>query len=142
MVGRWKQVVGGPRDVPLFLAIGWFILTSRFRLSRRDVRAFVRALRTGRRPLGSQQTVMRMCSYWLWRAFRNCNTCYMRSITLYRFLDAPSSRLGLHMGIEQRANPAERLRSHAWVTLDGSVIYGPPVAYEGRLREIPLEAVS
>lgn len=142
MVSRFNHLVGSWRHVPLFVSIGWFVFTATTRLREQNVRAFVRGLRAGTRPLGTQQTVLRMCSYWLWRAFRGSDTCYMRSITLYRFLDVPSERLRLHMGIEHRTDPAERLRSHAWVTLDGEVIYGPPVAFEGRVREIAFEPAS
>ncbi len=142
MVERWQRLIGGWRNVPLFLNIGWFIFRAPARMRRQDLRTFVRGLRSGTHPLGSQALIARMSSYWLWRCFQSRNTCYIRAMTLYRFLDVPSDRVRLHLGIEHRDRAHDRLHGHAWVSVDGRIIDGPPVAYEGRVREIPLDAVS
>lgn len=140
-LARLRRLIGTPHDAALFFRIGWFLFVAPVRLRHQDVREFVRGLRSGRRPLGSQETVLRMSGCWLFRCFPSRNTCYMRSMTLYRFLDAPSRQLRLHLGIERRSNLAERLRGHAWVSLGGRIIYGPPIAFEGRVREIALDRV-
>ncbi len=136
---RWRLFVGGWDGLPLFFAIGWFIWRAPRALARQDLRTFVRALRRGRRPVGTHSNIQRMRGFWLTRCFRTHNTCYVRAMTLYRFLDAQSGGLRLHLGIENATAEHDRLHAHAWVSLEGSIVEGPPAAYEGRVREIALE---
>jgi hypothetical protein len=55
---------------------------------------------------------------------------------MYRFLQAPEEQLKLHLGIERRDDLRERLRGHAWVTLNGTALEAPTPVLEGRVREI------
>lgn len=70
--------------------------------------------------------------------FRSHNTCYVRALTLYRFINAPNQQVGIHFGIEQRNDPKERLRGHAWVSIDGEVVEGPQDQITGKLIEMPI----
>ncbi len=62
-------------------------------------------------------------------------------LTLFRFLNAPGKPAGIHFGIEQRVNRAERLAGHASLTVDGKVVEGPQAEIQGRLIEIPISGV-
>ena len=64
------------------------------------------------------------------------NTCFMRALTLYRFLDASQRDLRLHFVIEPERSPGDRLRSHAWVTVDGEVVEEPDLRESGQVHEI------
>lgn len=141
MVRQWGRLLGGRHSLRLFVSIGWFILRAPDRMRRQDLRTFVRGLRAAKRPRGTHERVSRMASYWFWRCFPSRNTCYMRAMTLYRFLDVSSDRVRLHLGIEHRESTHDRLHGHAWVSVDGRIIEGPPIAYEGRVREIALDRV-
>ncbi len=74
-----------------------------------------------------------MRAFWLLRFFGRHNTCYIRAMTLYRYLDTESERLRLHLGVERRDDPAERLRGHAWVSLDGTIWRAPKQHSRGAL---------
>jgi hypothetical protein len=59
---------------------------------------------------------------------RSRDTCYVRALTLYRFLDPGTHDVQLRVGVEWHDRPGGVLRGHAWVTLDGQVLEGPPEA--------------
>ena len=82
---------------------------------------------------------MRLRTAWLRLPFlRARNTCYLRAFTLYRFLDAGDRRVGIHFGIQPPAQPGDRLRGHAWVTVDGLLLEGPEEVARGGILEIPV----
>ncbi|MFN2449583.1 MAG: lasso peptide biosynthesis protein [Candidatus Baltobacteraceae bacterium] len=136
---RFRAVVGHPRNLPLFVQVGWFIATAPNRMAKTELSSFVRTLREGALRRADRGTLSRMRAFWLVRFFPRHNTCYIRAMTLYRFLQCDTGRLRLHFGIEHRSNSRERLHGHAWVSHDGSVIEGPPIAFTGGVREIVLE---
>ena len=102
------------------------------------VERLLEGLRRSRWPRASQERVARLRGWWLWKRFGDRNTCYVRALTMYRFLGAPQEQLQLHMGIEELAATHDRLHGHAWVSVGGTVIEGPEAALAGRVREIPL----
>ncbi|HEY9179275.1 MAG TPA: lasso peptide biosynthesis B2 protein [Candidatus Baltobacteraceae bacterium] len=134
---RW--LARNPRYLPLFIAIGWFLARVAARLRKSDLPAFVRNLRCGRYPHGPPEAIRVISWFWLHHVFGDRNTCYGRALTLYRFLEAADDDVRLHMGIEPRPDAAQRLRAHAWVSHRGSIVEGPVEAFEGTLREVPLE---
>jgi hypothetical protein len=67
------------------------------------------------------------------------DTCYLRAFTLYRFLEAGEAPVGIHFGIERPRQGGDRLRGHAWVTVDGQLLEGPEAVAAGAITEIPLE---
>lgn len=131
-----------PHRIPLFVAVGWFIARAPALLAQRNLRSFVRELRAGSYPRGSREAINAIAAFWLIHFFPARNTCYGRALTLYRFLDEHDSDVALHLGIEPKRWENDRLRGHAWVSLRGEILEGPPEAYEGNLREIPLERLA
>ena len=67
------------------------------------------------------------------------NTCYMRALTMYRFLDAGDATVRFHVGVEERDDPAVRLHGHAWVSVDGVVIEEGPLAVGRPMREVDVD---
>ncbi len=132
-------LVRRPQYIPLFCAIGWFLLRVPHMLGRGNMRAFVRQLRSRSYPRGTHEAINAIAAFWLIHFFPDRNTCYGRALTLYRFLDARDGDVRLHMGIEPKRSENDRLRGHAWVSLRGAIVEGPREAYEGNLREIVLE---
>jgi hypothetical protein len=64
------------------------------------------------------------------------NTCYVRAITLYRFLGAGGGALRIHFGVEPGVSADDRVRGHAWVTHGGELLEPPEPVVAGRVREI------
>jgi len=139
MVGAIRRLVRHPGDVALLVAIGWFVATIPERIERAsDVERLLTDLRSARWPRASQERVARLRGWWLWKRFGDRNTCYVRALTMFRFLDAPRDRLQLHIGIEHGDASHDRLHGHAWVSVSGRIVEGPEPALAGRVREIPL----
>lgn len=134
---RFRNVVREPGDLRLCMHIAAFIHRTPSLLAANDLRRFVEGLRLEPVPRADYERVKRLRAFILGhRFFARANTCYVRALTLYRYLDAPDTSLGLHIGIERRDCASDRLRGHAWVTMDGRMLEGPPAAVEGRIREI------
>jgi len=139
MVSSLRRLIRRPGDVPLLIAIGWFVATIPKRIERASyVENLLEDLRRSRWPRASQERVARLRGWWLWKRFGDRNTCYVRALTMYRFLDVPRAQLRLHMGIEAFDPAHDRLHGHAWVSVDGTIVEGPEPALAGRVREIPL----
>jgi len=139
-----RMAVHSPGDVVLCFAIMRFIIGLPAALERCDVRAFVRELERAPRPrardaMTSYRRVVRirdacLALPGLWQR----NTCYVRAFTLYRFLDPADHCAALHVGVESRRD-ADRLRGHAWITLDGELLEGPDAVRDGALTEWVLD---
>jgi hypothetical protein len=140
MVKALRFVLREPANAWLALNIGVFILSAHRRLARQSVPRFISGLRRNgivRIPRAPRERIVRFRNWWLQKpALRKCDTCYVRAMTLYRFLDAPDCDLALHIGIETRENTNERLRGHAWISLGGELLEGPQAVAQGRIREI------
>lgn len=129
-------------DIPLALQIGFFILMLPHKLARSDLPRFLDKIRNSPRPTGSDtrsdlERISRLRNPWLWLPVLGArDTCYVRAMTLYRFLDLRKRDLRIHFGIEPGRNLEDRLRGHAWVTVDGEVLEEPIHILAGRLHEI------
>ena len=136
--------VRSPADAVLFVCICAFIVRLRGDVRRLDVPAFFRMLRDAPRPRARSferdyQRIVRLrdaalAMPRLWRR----DTCYVRALTLYRFLDAGERRIQVHFGVEQPASSAERLRGHAWISVDGRLFEAPDAVRFRRVHEVPL----
>lgn len=141
---RLARIIRGPSDLGFALRIGYFMWRLPGRLHDTHLQEFLRGLRTLPRPpapdaLSSRERILRLRSLWLrLPIFRTRDNCYVRAMTLYRYLDAGSHKVTIHFGIEQRDDPRERLRGHAWVSVDGSFFEAPPEVRQARIREVPL----
>jgi hypothetical protein len=111
------------------------------------VQTYLREL-DARRPRSAQPDaalhgrILRIRQAWLRMPFlRNRDSCYLRSLTLYRFLDVGDEPMHVYFGVEERDDPSVRRRAHVWISVGGRTYEGPPEG-AGRLREITLSEVS
>lgn len=141
---RLRLIVRRPADIWFALQIGYFMWRAPGLLHRRNLRSFLADLRTLPRPAApdaksSLERILRLRRLWLALPFmRSRDNCYVRAMTLYRFLDAGATQVSIHFGIEERDDPKERLRGHSWVSVDGQLFEGPPEVFGARVREVPL----
>ncbi len=71
---------------------------------------------------------------------RQRNTCYVRALTLLRFLDARGRDVRFNIAAEWFDKPGGVLRGHAWITVNGEIVDGPPeVDSHDRLQPITIE---
>lgn len=135
---QFRTLIRRPHDLVLVAAIGLFIARLPQRIERAaSLPELLRELRRARRPRASQERIVRLRGWWMWKRFGTMNTCYGRALTLYRFLDVPDEAIALHLGIEVR-DARERLHGHAWVSVHGRIVEGPDEVLQGRVREVAL----
>ena len=145
---RLPLIFKEPSDVWLLLQIGYFMWRAPTLLHGRNLRAFLAELRALPRPAApnaksSLERILRLRRLWLALPFmRSRDNCYVRALTLYRFIEAGPHAVSIHFGIEEREDPRERLRGHAWVSVDGQFFEGPPEVQSARIREVPLIAAD
>ncbi|HYC21715.1 MAG TPA: lasso peptide biosynthesis B2 protein [Candidatus Bathyarchaeia archaeon] len=136
------KLIGRPGELALALRIGRFLWTIPRELEREPMPRLLARLRAASRPRASDAEaslamIARLRQAWLRLAqLRAYDTCYTRAFTLYRFIDPCGGALHIHLGVEPGIDPGDRLRGHAWVTLDGRILEPPPAVVEGRVREI------
>jgi len=125
--------------------MGWFVARLPRTVEKANVRELLNDLATAPRPRDSDgrrsaERIARLRQPWLrLPGLRSHDTCYVRALTLYRFLDAAGADARLRIGAEWFDRPGGVLRGHAWVTLDGAVLEGPPeVDDHSRLQLIQL----
>jgi hypothetical protein len=86
--------------------------------------------------LAGVERIARLRGFWLRRGFfRSRNTCYLRALTLYRFIDDRNHCIRIHYGIEHGCGK-DRQRGHAWVTVDRMLWEAPDATLDGCVREI------
>ena len=124
--------------LPLWLAVGHFILRAPARLARIELPVFLaRIAGQPARRLRLFTRVECLARRWLrLPVMRSRDTCYLRSLVLFRFVDASGGDLCLHFGVDEPRGAGERLHGHAWVSLDGQALNPPGTLGEGRLKEI------
>ena len=132
-----KSVPLSGRRLPLGLAVGHFLWRAPARLARMDLPLFLARLAAEPRADADLRRVTRISRRWLrlpgWRAR---DTCYLRSLVLFRFVDPRGKDLCLHFGVDEPAATETRPHGHAWISLEGAVWNPPPSLAEGRLHEI------
>lgn len=128
---RIPRIVRSPQDLVWVWRIGWFVARLPGDVERMHLSEFLARTRSGSRPTAinsrvAVERVVRLRSAWLHLPWlRGHDTCYVRALTLYRFVDAPDSDLRLHVGAEWFDQPGGVLRGHAWVTVDGETLEQP-----------------
>jgi hypothetical protein len=143
---RVRRLFHEPSDPFLALSIATFMWRAPGMLRRRNLRVFLRRLRELPRPsapdaAASLERIQRLRGLCLrLPGMRSRDNCYVRALTLYRFLDARDRAVSVHFGIEEKEDPRERLRGHAWVSLDGELFEGPPDVIFTNIKEVPLAA--
>jgi hypothetical protein len=137
----WRAI-RTPSDLALTIRIGVFIIRIPHELARTDLSTFLARLRNAPRPKAHNLTVgaerikrLRgacLAMPALWRR----DSCYVRALTLYRFLDPGTRKVEVHFGVELPDPRMRRLHGHAWVTADREILEGPDAVFAGRIREI------
>ncbi len=131
---RLARTVRKPSDLAVMVRVGWFVLRLPDDVERSHLGKFLEHLATASRPpsptpLESAERIVLLRQPWLRiPGLRSRDTCYVRAMTLYRFLDAHGHEARLHVGAEWHDKPGGVLHGHAWVTLDGQILEGPPEA--------------
>ena len=144
LVQRLRLIIKEPSDIWFSLQVGYFMWRAPTLLHRSNLRAFLAKLRRLPRPAAtdaksSLERILRVRQPWLaLPLMRSRDNCYVRALTLYRFLETGAHPVNIHFGIEERDDPRERLRGHAWVSVDGQFFEGPPQVQSARIREVPL----
>jgi hypothetical protein len=123
--------------LPLWLAVGHFILRAPARLARTELPMFLARVAAQPRDGANFSRVDRLARRWLrLPLLRSRDTCYLRSLVLFRFVDSNGGDLSLHFGVDEPRDTNERLHGHAWVSLDRQALNPPGTLVEGRLKEI------
>lgn len=120
--------------LPAWLAVGHFIARAPARLGRTELPRFLERLA---REAGryDERRIGRLSRRWLRvPGLRGRDTCYLRSLVLFRFLRSDGD-VSIHFGIDE-PEPNERLHGHSWVCVDGRPLNPPATLAQGRLREI------
>lgn len=129
--GIWQrvhQMIRQPSDVILFWRLGYFIWSAPGRLNRSSLPTLLKNYRSSPRPKAIDPNaaidrINRLSQPWLRRSFfRARNTCYLRSLIMYRYLDPAGHDLRINFVVEPAINPGDRLKGHAWVTIDGAIL--------------------
>ena len=124
-------------SLPEWLAIGHFLVRAPARLSRTELPTFLARLAAHPRKGSNFKQVSRRLRRWLRLPFfRSRDTCYLRSLALFRFVDFGDGDLCLHFGVDEPKDANERLHGHAWISLNGKALNPPHSFGEGRLKEI------
>lgn len=141
---RAGRIIRRPADIVFAAQIGYFMWRAPAVLRSSHLSEFLRILRRLPRPHASdpdksRERILRLRSLCLrLPLFRSRDNCYVRALTLYRFLDAGGRQVRIHFGVEQKHDRSERLRGHAWVSVDGAFFETPPEVRNSRVREIPM----
>ena len=124
-------------SLPEWLAIGHFLLRAPARLGRTELPTFLARLAAHPRKGSNFKQISRRMKRWLRLPFlRSRDTCYLRSLALFRFVDFGEDDLCLHFGVDEPKEANERLHGHAWISLNGKALNPPESFVEGRLKEI------
>ena len=123
--------------LPLWLAVGYFILRAPVQLARSELPLFLARVAAQPREDADFVRVARISRRWLRQpGLRGRNTCYLRSLVLFRFVNPRGRDLCLHFGVDEPTATDHRQHGHSWITLDGVPWNAPSTMAEGRLHEI------
>lgn len=142
LLDRIRNKFREPADIVLALQIGAFMWRAPREMRSKSLQQLLDEVRSAKRvtkgDLASDvERIIRLRSPWFRLPFlAPYNTCFMRALTLYRFLDCPGSELRWQFVIEPERTPGDRLRSHAWVTVDGEVIEEPDLRISAQVQQI------
>ncbi|MEP7360074.1 MAG: lasso peptide biosynthesis B2 protein [Chloroflexota bacterium] len=147
LIVRLGDTVRTVTDIPWLVRMGWFVLRLPDDVERKHLEEFLASIEIAPRPQANDahagaERIARLRQPWLRvPGLRSRDTCYVRALTLYRFLDRGTHDVQLRVGVEWHDRPGGVLRGHAWVTLDGEVLEGPPEAdAHDRLQLVELRA--
>lgn len=138
---RFSRNLRQPADLWWLLRIGLFLWRAPRQLERTALPRFLEQIAREPRPpcssiTASVERVGRLQGFWLRRSFfRSRNTCYMRALTAFRFLDAAGQRLRIHFVVEPLSADGRR-RGHAWISVANQPLFVPEGLRLDAVREI------
>ena len=144
-LGLWqrvRQMIKQPGDLILFWRLGWFIWRAPGWLDQSGLPTLLKKFRSADRPKSIDPNaaidrIERLSKPWLRRSFfRARNTCYLRSLMMFRYLEATGHDVRINFVVEPGLNPGDRLKGHAWVTLDGEIIQSTAPEVVERTRRL------
>lgn len=143
LLQRARRLLRQPGDMIFTLRIGLFVWRLPHQLRRHPLPDLLAAMRAAKRPAAPDiatgvERIIRLRTPWLRRRrFGSHNTCYVRALSLYRFLDAGDRDFRIHFVVEPARSPAVRIRGHAWVTVDNQILEEPErLRAEGLTHEV------
>ena len=125
---RLRATVKRPSDISLALRLGYFVWRIPSDLRFTHLSHLLGKYGAASRPTApsldeSLERILRLSKPWLRLPFFGSrNSCYLRALILYRFLDVGDGDMRIHFVVEPARDSTERLRGHAWVTVDGKVL--------------------
>jgi hypothetical protein len=128
---RLGKMIRAPGDVGFTLQLAYFMWRVPAWLDRKTLPELLDALGTARRPAApdtpkSLERITRLSRPWFkLPPFRSRNTCYVRALMFYRFVDPHRAPLHIHFVVEPGRTQGARLRGHAWVTVGDQIIEPP-----------------
>jgi len=141
-------VIQQPDDVRFALQIGWFLWRAPAAMQTTHLADLLeRTARLPRPPALSPQAscerILRLSAPWLrlpWLRARN--TCYLRALLLYRFLDPGGRPMQIIYAVEPSTTPGARLRGHAWVSVGDQPLGLEDAAIPDRSRPIYVHSLQ
>ena len=139
---RLSRMFKTPGDILLTIRIGLFVFRLPRATQKSDLPSLLKKFRQASGPLAVDldtgvARIARLRQPWFRLPYLGTrNTCYVRALTLYRFLNIPGSSIKIHFGVEPPRIPGEHTRGHAWVTANGKMLEPPDPVVSGRVKEL------
>jgi hypothetical protein len=139
---RMRRLFRQPGDLWLSIQLGHFLWRVPDWVDERSLPSLMQTLERARRPAAadlrsSVERIDRLSRPWFkLPPLRGRNNCYVRSLMFYRFVDASKQSLRIHLVVEPRPAPSDRLRGHAWVSAGGEFCEAPQPDVLARARAI------
>ncbi len=139
---RLRNIARRPSDVIVSLQLVWFIWSAPRRLDHMLLPELLQRLQSAPRPAAadlhsSRERIDRLSRPWFrLPRLRAYNTCYLRALMYYRFLDAQGQPMHIHFAVEPGRAAGDRLHGHAWITVGDEMIESPLPEVLARTRGI------
>ena len=139
---RIGRVFKSPEDILFAVQIGLFIFRLPTAMQKQDLPSLLKKFQhaTGPRFVDLDAGVARIVRlrqpWFRLPPLSARNTCYVRALTLFRFLNIRNKDIKMHFGVEPPRTPGGHTRGHAWVTADGKMLEAPDPVVAGRVKEI------